>query len=85
VPSAVTGRDAAFSVLAASSVEAVAAVGAGVVEALRALARGGLINFLGQAGPDRVGRLWSPAERARLVAIRERFDPAELLTNVVIG
>jgi len=57
-----------------------------VVEALRPWARGGLLNFLGQAGPGRVGQLWGPAERARLVAIRERFDPAGLLaTNVVIG
>ena len=51
---------------AASSVEAVAAAGAGVVEALRPWARGCLINFLGQAGPERVGQLWSPADRARL-------------------
>ena len=91
VPNAVTGRDAAFSVFtvgvtAASSVEAVAAAGAAVVEALRPWARGGLLNFLGQAGPGRVGQLWGPADRARLVAIRERFDPAGLLaTNVAIG
>lgn len=91
VPNAVTGRDAAFSVFtagvtAASSVEAVAAAGAAVVEALRPWARGCLINFLGQAGPGRVGQLWGPADRARLVAIRERFDPAGLLaTNVVVG
>ena len=91
IPNAVTGRDAAFSVFtagvtAASSVEAVAAAGAGVVEALRPWANGCLINFLGQAGPERVGQLWSPADRARLLAIRERFDPAGLLaTNVAIG
>ncbi|MBV9923260.1 MAG: FAD-binding oxidoreductase [Pseudonocardia sp.] len=91
IPNAVTGRDAAFSVFTAgvtlaSSVEAVAAAGAGVVEALRPWANGCLINFLGQAGPERVGQLWSPADRARLVAIRERFDPAALLaTNVVVG
>jgi hypothetical protein len=91
VPNAVTGRDAAFSVFtvgvtAASSVEAVAAAGAGVIEALRPWARGCLINFLGQAGPERVGQQWNPADRARLVAIRERFDPAGLLaTNVVVG
>jgi FAD/FMN-containing dehydrogenase len=91
VPNAVTGRDAAFSVFtagvcAATSVAAVAAAGAGVVEALRPWARGCLINFLGQAGPERVGQLWCPADRARLVAIRERFDPAGLLaTNVIVG
>ena len=91
VPNAVTGRDAAFSVFtvgvtAASSVEAVAAAGAAVVEALRPWARGGLLNFLGQAGPGRVGQPGGPADRARLVAIRERFDPAGLLaTNVAIG
>jgi hypothetical protein len=57
-----------------------------VVDALRPWASGGLINFLGHAGPDRVGQLWGPAERARLLAIRERVDPAGLFTtNVVIG
>jgi FAD/FMN-containing dehydrogenase len=91
VPNAVAGRHAAFSVftvgvLAGASVQAVAAAGAGVVEALRPWACGGLLNLLGQAGPDRVGQLWSAAERARLLAIRERFDPAGLFaTNVVIG
>ena len=91
MPNAVTGRDAAFSVftvgvLAGVPVEAVAAAGAAIVEALRPWARGGLLNLLGQAGPERVGRLWSPADRGRLLAIRERFDPAGLFTtNVVIG
>jgi FAD binding domain len=91
VPNAVAGRDAAFSaftvgVLAGAPVEVVAAGGAEVVDTLSPWARGGLLNFLGQAGPDRVGQLWDPADRARLLAIRERFDPAELFaTNVVIG
>jgi hypothetical protein len=45
-----------------------------------------LLAEAGPAGPDRVGQLWSAAERARLLAIRERFDPAGLFaTNVVIG
>ena len=70
----------------AFSVEAGGAVGAAVVEGVGPWARGGLLNFLGQAGPGRVGQLWGPADRARLVAIRERFDPAGLLaTNVAIG
>ena len=91
VPNAVAGRDAAFSVftvgvVAAVPVEVVAAAGAEVVDAVRPWARGGLINFLGQAGPDRVGQLWGAADRARLLAIRERVDPAGLFTtNVVIG
>ena len=69
-----------------SRVELVAAAGTAVVDALGPWAGGGLINLLGQAGPDRVGQLWAPAERARLLAIRERFDPAGLFeTNVVIG
>ena len=47
---------------------------------------GGLINFFGHAGPDRVGQLWGAADRTRLPAIRERVDPAVLFTpNLVIG
>jgi hypothetical protein len=57
-----------------------------VLDAVRPWACGGLINFLGHAGPDRVGQLWGAADRARLLAIRERVDPAGLFTtNVVIG
>jgi FAD/FMN-containing dehydrogenase len=91
VPNAVSGRDAAFSVftvgvVAGVPIEVVAAAGAGVVDAVRPWARGGLINFLGHAGPERVGQLWGAADRARLLAIRERVDPAGLfMTNVVIG
>ncbi len=91
VASAVAGRDAAFSVftvgvLAGPPVEVVAAATAEVVEVLRPWACGGLINLLGQAGPDRVGQLWGEADRARLLTVRERVDPAGLFTtNVVIG
>ena len=91
VPSAVTGRDAAFSVytlgvLAGPPVEVVAACTAAVVEALRPWAAGGLVNLLGQAGPERLGRLWSDTDRARLLDIRKAHDPLGVFaTNVVIG
>lgn len=91
VPNAVAGRDAAFSVyslglLAGPPVEVVAASCAAVVEALRPWEHGGLLNLLGQAGPDRVGRLWDEADRARLRAVRTAHDPLGVFaTNVVIG
>jgi hypothetical protein len=91
VASAVTGRTAAFSVyalgiLAGPPVEVVAAGTAAVVEALRPWAAGGLVNLLGQAGPERLGRLWSDTDRARLLDIRKAHDPLGVFaTNIVIG
>jgi hypothetical protein len=87
----VTGRDAAFSlysvgVLADRPVEHVAAAAAAVVEAVRPWTCRGLVNLLGQAGPARVGQLWNHIDRARLLRIRDRYDPAGVFaTNVVIG
>ncbi|MCW0215620.1 MAG: FAD-binding oxidoreductase [Pseudonocardia sp.] len=91
VPNAVTGRDAAFSVftvgvLAGPPVEVVAASTAAVVDAVGPWACGALINLLGQAGPERVGRIFAPADRARLLEIARRYDPAgTFASNVVIG
>jgi len=91
VPNAVAGRHAAFSVftvgvLAGPPVEVVAASGAAVVESVREWTCGGLVNLLGQAGPRRVGALWGDADRARLLDIARRLDPAgTFATNVVIG
>lgn len=91
VPSAVTGRDAAFSVyalgvLAGPSAELVAARAAAVVDALEPWARGGLVNLLGPAGPERVGRLLDDRDRARLHEVKRRYDPAGTFSsNVVIG
>jgi hypothetical protein len=87
----VTGRDAAFSLysvglVANGRVEHVAAAAAAVVEAARPWTCRGLVNLLGQAGPARVGQLWNHIDRARLLRIRDRYDPAGVFaTNVVIG
>ena len=36
--------------------------------------------------PEQVGRLWNPADRGRLLAIRDRVDPTGLFaTNIHIG
>jgi FAD/FMN-containing dehydrogenase len=84
VPNAVAGRDARFSVLALGPMagpvaEIVPAVTQSVVDSLTPWAgRGALLNFLGAANPERVGRLWDPADRARLLAVRRRVDPTGL-------
>jgi FAD/FMN-containing dehydrogenase len=91
VPNAVAGRDAAFSVFTIGApfgppVEVTAAATAAVVDAVRPWACGGLLNFVGPATPEQVDRLWSPADRARLLQIRDRVDPTRLFaTNVHLG
>jgi FAD/FMN-containing dehydrogenase len=92
VPNAVSGRDAAFAVfavgvLAGPEPQLVPAASAALVEALRPWAAAeGLVNFLGQASPARVGALWSAADRARLLAIAAAVDPERVFaTNVVLG
>ncbi|GAA1834484.1 FAD-binding oxidoreductase [Pseudonocardia ailaonensis] len=91
VPNAVAGRGAAFSVftvgvLAGPPIEVVAACAAAVVESVDEWNCGALVNLLGQAGPARVGALWGDEDRARLLAIARRLDPAgTFATNVVIG
>ena len=91
VPNAVSGRDAAFNVFVIGApfgppIEATAAATAGVLDALRPWVCGGLLNFAGMITPEQVGRLWNPADRARLLAIRDRVDPTGLFaTNIHIG
>jgi hypothetical protein len=92
VPNAVSGRDAAFAVftvgvLAGPQPQLVPAASAALVEALRPWAAAeGLVNFLGQASPARVGALWSAADRARLLAIAAAVDPERTFaTTVVLG
>ncbi|GAA3248342.1 FAD-binding oxidoreductase [Pseudonocardia petroleophila] len=81
VPNAVAGRDAAFSLLALGPTagplaETMPAITQSVVDRMAPwAARGALLNFLGSAGPERVGRLWDDADRARLLAVRDRLDP----------
>lgn len=84
VPNAVSGRDGAFSVLAIGPmagplVEVVPAVTQAFVDGLAPWSTGrGLVNFQGAANPERVGRLWSDADRSRLLAAKRRFDPENL-------
>jgi FAD/FMN-containing dehydrogenase len=91
VPNAVGGRDAAFSVFAIGApygppVAAARAATEAVVAAVPPWACGGLLNFVGADAPERVGRIWDDATRARLLEIRDRVDPTGLFaTNVVIG
>jgi FAD/FMN-containing dehydrogenase len=41
---------------------------------------------VGTATAEQVGRLWNPADRARLLQIRDRVDPTGLFaTNIHIG
>ena len=88
---AVTGRDAAFSLFVVGAPfgpppEVSAAAAQAVLDAVGPWARGGLINFIGAATPEELGRLWDDVRRARLLAIRDRVDPTGVFaTNVVIG
>lgn len=87
VPNAVTGRDAAFSLFAIGPMvgpltEVVPSVTQSVVDALRPWAcRGGLLNFHGVADPASVGGLWSDTDRARLLAVKQRLDPAGVFST----
>ncbi|TCK26673.1 FAD-binding oxidoreductase [Pseudonocardia endophytica] len=92
VPNAVAGRDAAFSLYCLGvpagpdAAVQVPARCSSLVESLAPWAAGGLVNFYGQAGPARLGSLWSDADRARLLDTKRRYDPAGVFrTNVVIG
>jgi FAD/FMN-containing dehydrogenase len=91
VPNAASGRDGAFSVFTIGApfgppVEATTAGMAAVIEAVRPWTCGGLLNFVGTATAEQVGRLWDPSDRARLLQIRDRVDPTGLFaTNIHIG
>ena len=92
VPNAVSGRDAAFSVYCLGvtagpdAAVQVPARAASLVDALAPWSTRGLVNLLGQASAERVGALWSDDDRARLLEIKQRVDPAGVFgTNVVIG
>ncbi len=84
VPNAVAGRDAAFSVFAIGPMdgpvaEVVPAITQSVVDRVAPWSTGGsLLNFLGQAGPERVRGVWNPMDRARLVDVKRRYDPANV-------
>jgi FAD/FMN-containing dehydrogenase len=86
VPNAVAGRDAAFTVFALGPMagplaETMPAITQSVVDRMAPwAARGSLLNFLGWAGPERVRRLWDDADRARLLAVKERMDPGNVFS-----
>jgi FAD/FMN-containing dehydrogenase len=88
VPNAVTVRDAPFSLYALAvpdgpSAPAAEAAAPALVDALAPWAHRALINWLGPAGPERVQALWTDADRARLLAIKDRYDPTGMLsTNI---
>jgi hypothetical protein len=42
------------------------------------LVSGALLNFLGAAGPERVRGAWNRVDRARLVDVGRRYDPADV-------
>lgn len=87
VPNAVAGRDAAFSLFAIGPMtgpltEVVPEVTQSVVDALAPWTRcGGLLNFQGIADPTRVGSLWSEPDLARLLAVKQRIDPAGVFST----
>ncbi|MFZ2174223.1 MAG: FAD-binding protein [Rhodococcus sp. (in: high G+C Gram-positive bacteria)] len=83
-PNAVAGRDAAFTlvaigVLAPPIAEVVPTALDAVIDALAPWGTGGaLVNFAGSTqgeSADRVVAAWSPAQLARLVETREKYDP----------
>jgi FAD/FMN-containing dehydrogenase len=89
VPNAVAGRDGAFSlfVLApwAPGLEtAVPAAGGSVIDALRPWHTSGrLVNFLGttDTGPAAAAAAYRPDDVARLLELKDRFDPHGLFRH----
>jgi hypothetical protein len=82
IPNAVTARDAAYSLSTIGLMVGDAApVVPGIIDRIVGSVgpwRTGhdLFNLIGPADPARVSSLWSPADRARLVDIKRRVDPA---------
>uniref|UniRef100_UPI003D922F3B FAD-binding oxidoreductase n=1 Tax=Gordonia sp. B7-2 TaxID=3420932 RepID=UPI003D922F3B len=80
VPNAVSGRDAAFTVLAIGVPagplgDQVEAHLSGVVDAVAPWSRGALLNLSGRRAHNR-DELWPQAQREHLAEIRRRHDPA---------
>ena len=51
----------------------------GVWEAMRPYGSGGVyVNYLGEEGADRVAAAYGPAKYARLVALKNAYDPTNL-------
>ncbi|GAB1817645.1 FAD-binding oxidoreductase [Herbidospora sp. RD11066] len=82
VPNAVTGRDAAYALSAVGLMDGDAAhVVPGLIDEIVAAvgpwrSASDLFNMIGPAAPERVAALWTEADRARLLAVKRRVDPA---------
>jgi FAD/FMN-containing dehydrogenase len=89
VPNAVAGRDGAFSLFVLApwvpGIEGAAmAAGTAVIEALRPWHTSGrLFNFLGttDAGPAAAAAAYRSADAARLLELKDRFDPHGLFRH----
>ena len=89
VANAVSGRDAAFSLFVLGPgmpgvVDAVQAAGARVIQALAPWHTSGrLFNFLGTTdkGPAAVASVYPPEVAARLLELKDRFDPHNLFRH----
>ena len=81
------GRDAAFEVfviapMAGPLVEVAPAITQAVADGVVEWSTGGsLLNHLGQAGPERVRRVWPAATRERLLAVKRRIDRTDLFST----
>ena len=82
IPNAVSGRDAAYALstvglMTAETAPVVPGLIDGIVAAVAPWrAASDPFNFIGPATPDRVAGLWSEQDRARLLAVKRRLDPA---------
>lgn len=94
IPNAVSGREGAYSlltlgVLAPGIAEAVQAEGEGVHEALAPWSTGTApVNWLGpSATPAEIAAAWRPEVFQRLLAIKERVDPANMFRfgHAIVG
>ncbi|GAA3696587.1 FAD-binding oxidoreductase [Gordonia hankookensis] len=88
VPNSVTARSAAYSILAIAVPAGPAAELAGphvgaVNDAVAPWADGALLNFAGRTPAADLPTLWSPDDRDRLSAIRERHDPDGMFRRTV--
>src|SRR5262249_9189321 len=82
IPNAVSGRGTAYSMstiglMVGDAEPVVPGIIDNIVTSVEPWRSGhDLFNLIGPATPQRVSALWSPADRARLVDIKRRVDPA---------
>jgi hypothetical protein len=84
IPNAVSGRDTAYAlttvgILTPETAEIVPSLVDGIVGSVAPWrSRFDLFNLIGRASPQRVAGLWDEQDRARLLAVKRRLDPAGL-------